>query len=107
MCAGIRRGMDCMKRRIHRSKPTIATVAAQQSPARARDDAPRVERLAVTIEEAQQMLGVRRSTVYVLMGEQKVVALKIGRRTLVTTASIRDFLANLPRAQIAGPKAVA
>jgi hypothetical protein len=53
------------------------------------------------------MLSVRRSTIYALMGAERVVALKVGRRTLVTTASIRDFLANLPRAQIAGPKVAA
>lgn len=61
-------------------------------------------RLAVTLPVASVMLGVSRSTLYVLAGEGKLKAVKVGGRTLITTASIRDFLDGLPLAGIAAPR---
>lgn len=70
--------------------------------------APRVvERLAVPIPEAEQMLGVRRSTIYKLMGAGSISSRKVGRRTLITTASIRSFLEGAPSADIAAPRRAA
>lgn len=73
----------------------------------ARADSASVERLAVPIPAAMKMLGVGRSTIYGLMSQNKVVARKIGRRTVVTTSSIRAFLEALPAADIAAPKRAA
>jgi excisionase family DNA binding protein len=68
---------------------------------------PTSERLAVTIPEAVRLLGVGRSTLYALMGRGDLAARKVGRRTLITTASIHRFLEALPAAQIAAPKQAA
>ena len=61
----------------------------------------------VTVDEAQEMLGVRRTTLYALVGESKLRALKIGGRTVIEVASIRAFVATLPAAQIAPQKRAA
>ena len=53
------------------------------------------------------MLGVRRSTIYKLMGAGSICSRKIGRRTLITTASIRSFLDSAPAADIAAPRRAA
>lgn len=89
------------------NKQRQLTSRPPRNPIPVRPEALAIERLAVTIEEAQQMLGVRRTTCYSLIGEKKLVANKIGRRTVVTTESIRNFLANLPPAQISAQKRVA
>lgn len=45
-------------------------------------------------------LGVKPTTLYGLLGTGKLQAVKLGRRTLVTEASINAFKASLPRATI-------
>jgi hypothetical protein len=47
--------------------------------------------------------GCSPAKMYVLMGDRKVRALKMGDKTLIDTASLLDFLANLPEAKIAPP----
>ena len=76
-------------------------------PAKSPDYPQSVERLAVTIPDAMAMLGVGRSTIYGLMGSAQINARKIGRRTLITTSSIRALLEALPAAEIAAPKNLA
>ena len=66
--------------------------------------APVPERLAVTITEAVRLLGIGRSTIYGLMGRGDLAGRKVGRRTLITTASILTFMEALPAAEIAAPK---
>ncbi len=56
-------------------------------------------RLLYTVAETVQMLGVGRSTLYVMLGEGKLDVRKVGRRTLITAASIRAFVEGLPGAQ--------
>lgn len=41
--------------------------------------------------------GIGRTTVYRLIGEGRIVALKVGRRTLVDLASLDRFLESAPR----------
>lgn len=45
-------------------------------------------------------LGIRRTKTYELIANGSLVAVKIGRRTLVTEASIETFKTSLPRATI-------
>jgi hypothetical protein len=97
--------MSNPKSRSKKLRPLTSRGA--RNPAAAPPEGPAIERLAVTIEECQQMLGVRRTSVYFLIGQQKLAAYKIGRRTVVTTESIRTFLKNLAPAQIAAPKPAA
>lgn len=48
-----------------------------------------MEPVAISINDTAKALGVGRSSVYELIKSQKLDAIKIGRRTLLTTESIR------------------
>jgi hypothetical protein len=54
---------------------------------------------AVTIADARPLLGNKaRSEIYEAINRGQLVALKDGRRTLLTTESIEAYMAALPRA---------
>ena len=53
-----------------------------------------MEQLTISISTAAKALGVGRSTVYLLIKQNRIDAIKIGRRTLLTTASIRRLADN-------------
>jgi excisionase family DNA binding protein len=48
--------------------------------------------ITVTIQQAQALSGLSHTTIYKLIGLGRLKAVKIGRRTLVTYASLRDLL---------------
>ena len=48
-----------------------------------------METLAISINDTAKALGVGRSSVYALLKSGRLDAIKIGRRTLLTTASIK------------------
>ena len=50
------------------------------------------ERIGVSIQEAAKMLGISRPHFYPLIREEKVRTVKIGRRTLVSVQSLREFV---------------
>jgi excisionase family DNA binding protein len=52
--------------------------------------------LAVSIAEAVRMVGIGRTSLYAAIAAGKLRTRKAGRRTLVETAELRQFLANLP-----------
>ena len=52
-----------------------------------------MEPIAISVNGAAQVLGVGRSSIYGLLKSGRLEAIKIGRRTLLTTASI-NRLAN-------------
>ena len=54
-----------------------------------------------SILEAARLAGCCRSTIYSLMGEGRIRAVKLGRRTLVDLRSVRAYLDTLPPARIA------
>lgn len=51
-----------------------------------------VERLAVGVEEAADMLGIGRSSVFALMNAGDLKSLKVGKRRLIAVAELRAFL---------------
>jgi excisionase family DNA binding protein len=51
-----------------------------------------VERLLLSPEEAAEVLGVTRSTIYDLMRMRLLVSIKIGRRRLVPVKACRDLV---------------
>jgi hypothetical protein len=59
-----------------------------------------VEPIACTIPKTAQITGESRSRVYQLIGDGTYEAIKSGRRTLITYASIKRRFAALPRANI-------
>lgn len=52
-----------------------------------------MEPILVTLDDACNVLGIKKTKLYSLLGSD-LRAVKIGRRTLVTTSSIRDFVAS-------------
>lgn len=56
-----------------------------------------MDRLAVTAEEAAEMLGIGRSAVYDLMRSHALPSVKIGRSRRIPLASLREYVDNLAR----------
>jgi excisionase family DNA binding protein len=57
-----------------------------------------MEPLTVTVDGAKKAIGCGHTTIYRLIGEGKLRTVKLGRRTLVKTDSIRQFVASLEAA---------
>lgn len=55
-----------------------------------------MEPLAISIKATEKALGVGRSSIYSLIKSGKLEAIKIDRRTLLTTASIKRLAAGNP-----------
>lgn len=49
--------------------------------------------IAISIEDARKALGIGRTKLYELIGEEKLQTFRVGRRRLVTVESIRAFAA--------------
>lgn len=50
-----------------------------------------IEPYTLSIKDASRLLGLGRSTIYRLIGEGQLDTVKIGNRTLIKTASIRNL----------------
>jgi excisionase family DNA binding protein len=48
--------------------------------------------IAISVEEARKSLGIGRTKLYELVGQGRLKALKIGRRTLILVASIHALI---------------
>jgi excisionase family DNA binding protein len=48
-----------------------------------------VEPLAVSVNDAARVLGLGRTSIYAMIGDGRLQTFKLGRRTLIKTASIR------------------
>lgn len=57
---------------------------------------PGAVRIAHSVENAATLLDVGRTTVFELIRTGKIKAVKLGGRTLIPDAALRDFLASLP-----------
>lgn len=55
------------------------------------------ERQAHTVPSVVANYGIGRTTIYKLIKEGKLEAVKLGSRTLILDSSVRTLLANLPR----------
>ena len=53
-----------------------------------------MEPLAVSIKDAAKALGLGRTSIYAMIGDGRLEAFKVGRRTLVLFESIRRLLPN-------------
>ena len=51
-----------------------------------------VEPLVLSIKDATRLIGLSRSTIYKMIGDGQLETIKIGRRTLIRTASIRSLV---------------
>jgi len=59
------------------------------------DNVETAHRLAYSVEEAGQMIGLCRRTIYELMTSGQLRSVKIGRRRLVRHTDLVEFLARL------------
>lgn len=50
------------------------------------------EKIALTVPEAAELLGVSRPTVYQLMRAEDFPAFKVGRRTLISRSGLADWV---------------
>lgn len=55
-----------------------------------------MEVLAISINDTAKALGIGRSSVYALLKSGRLDAIKIGRRTLLTTESIKRLAKSRP-----------
>jgi excisionase family DNA binding protein len=55
-------------------------------------DQPKLDPLSVTVRQACALTGLSRSMIYNLNGEGRLRSFKVGRRTLITYASLRGLL---------------
>ena len=56
-----------------------------------------VEKLTYTVKEAAAALGVGKSGLYKAMAEGKLVAVKLGNRTLIPADALRAWMGTWPR----------
>lgn len=54
-----------------------------------------MEPLAVSIQGACAAIGVKRSTLYTLMGSRQLPSVKVGKRRLILVSAIRAYLERL------------
>lgn len=48
--------------------------------------------LAVSVNEATRILGIKRTFLYSLIRDKRIDVIKLGRRTLIKTASLRRII---------------
>lgn len=63
-----------------------------------------VEPVALTIADSVGFSGLSRSAIYRLAAEGEIDIVKHGHRSLVVVASLKRFLASLPRADLHTPR---
>ncbi len=79
-------------------KPAQPPAPASQ-PVAAPPYEPPPEKLAFTLKEASAAIGVGRTTLYAAIADGRLLALKMGNRTLIPAESLRAWIASLPRAR--------
>lgn len=53
-----------------------------------------MEQLTVSVSAATKVLGLGRTSIYALIKQNRIEKIKIGRRTLLTTSSLRRLINN-------------
>ena len=53
-----------------------------------------MEPLTISVVDAAKMLGVGRTLIYAMISNGRLATVKLGRRTLITTASMHQLVAN-------------
>ena len=54
--------------------------------------------IGLSVDDTLAALGIGRTTLYALLAEERLQAVKIGTRTVVLADSVRRYLAELPTA---------
>ncbi len=58
-----------------------------------------MDKLLVKVPEAAKMLSISRSATYVLLAEQRIRSVKLGKSRLVDVDSLKAFISALPNDQ--------
>jgi hypothetical protein len=61
------------------------------------DDAPALPTITVTVTDTERLTGIGRTKLYEEINAGRIEAVKAGSRTLILVASLRDYVAGLPR----------
>jgi hypothetical protein len=88
---------------MHSWEHTHARAASGPETAAPPHERAMVQPLALPLAAAVTVSGLSRSALYRAAGRGDVILLKCGRSTLVDMASMRTYLAGLPRASIKAP----
>lgn len=56
---------------------------------------PRAERLAVSVHEACQIIGIGRTRLYQLINDGELASVRLGSRRLVKIEALREFIGRL------------
>lgn len=75
---------------------TTAAAAHPGNPQSANSDR-QIEPLAVSIPEACRITSIKRSSLYRELAAGRIVAVKVGSRSLIPMESLRNWLKGLPR----------
>ena len=59
------------------------------------------QKVALTVEEAAEICGIGRTSLYCAIRDGKLIARKAGRRTIILMADLQNFLDALPIREIA------
>ncbi|WP_284946027.1 hypothetical protein [Acidisoma cladoniae] len=76
---------------------TVRRIAKGRKMNRASDFVAVVEAMVVPLPQAPAVFGLSRSAIYRAAAVGEITLMKMGRSTLVDAASVRRYLANLPR----------
>jgi excisionase family DNA binding protein len=70
--------------------------ASKPKKASMKKDQPKLDPISVTVRQACAVTGLSHVTIYKLIGEGKLHSVKIGRRRLITYASLRGLVEAAP-----------
>lgn len=57
-------------------------------------------KLAVSVQEGADMIGVSRAYLYRLFGQGVLTPRKVGRKSLLMVSDLEGYLASLPKAEV-------
>lgn len=75
---------------------SIARPAQDESRTKDPDASWRPEKLAYTVKEVQELVGMSRSSIYIALADQRLRAVKSGKKTLVLAKDLQAWLEKLP-----------
>jgi excisionase family DNA binding protein len=78
-----------------RQRQLIGEVADQEGGTSQHSETGQDQRLLVNVQEAAKLLGLGRTNVYALIGRGEIPTILIGRRRLISTAALADWVNGL------------
>lgn len=96
----LRQALDVFEQimlRPHRPTAELRQETTNEKPAPAPPTIPVDEpKLAYTVKEVRELVGISTATLYKLFGRRELRTVKVGGRTLILAADLREWLGKLP-----------